>query len=301
MIRPDIEVVHVGSASRDISRTDPRGWRLGGGVTFSALTTARLGLRTAAFIGADPTTATASELEILRDAGVRIRIIPVDEGPAFENRETPQGRVQVCHSVGRPLAIPPIDPEWAAASGWSLAPVAGEIPDGWAAVVPPRAFTAVGWQGLLRDLRAGRPVGRRPPGPSALLRRADLVGVSRHDVPSGSDDARLAAFLKPGSDLLVTEGDAGGRLVRVGEEGPRRIERYRPIAAAQVDPTGAGDTFLAALLVSILEAGAADGDLTTGGPDLRFAAAAASLVVEGIGLEAVPDRPAVRRRMARFD
>ena len=47
---PAVDVVHVGSASRDLTDDDPRGWRLGGGVTFAALTTARLGLRTAAVI-----------------------------------------------------------------------------------------------------------------------------------------------------------------------------------------------------------------------------------------------------------
>ena len=53
MTRPDIEVVHVGSACRDIAPEDPRGWRIGGGVMYAALTTARLGLRTAAVVGVD--------------------------------------------------------------------------------------------------------------------------------------------------------------------------------------------------------------------------------------------------------
>ena len=53
MTRPAIEVVHVGSACRDIAPEDPRGWRIGGGVMYAALTTARLGLRTAAVVGVD--------------------------------------------------------------------------------------------------------------------------------------------------------------------------------------------------------------------------------------------------------
>ena len=32
MAPPRVEVVHVGSACRDIAPDDPRGWRLGGGV-----------------------------------------------------------------------------------------------------------------------------------------------------------------------------------------------------------------------------------------------------------------------------
>ena len=60
MARRAIEVVHVGSSSRDLTPDDPRGWRLGGGVTYAALTTARLGLRTAAVVGVDAAGSTAS-------------------------------------------------------------------------------------------------------------------------------------------------------------------------------------------------------------------------------------------------
>ena len=43
----------VGAACRDITEDDPRGWRLGGGVSYSALTVARLGVPTRAVIGVD--------------------------------------------------------------------------------------------------------------------------------------------------------------------------------------------------------------------------------------------------------
>ena len=98
-----IEVLHVGSASRDLTPDDPRGWRLGGGVTYAALTTARLGLRTAAVIGVDDAGAPrAHELDLLADAGVDLLLARLPEAPVFDNRETPAGRVQVCHAVGRP-------------------------------------------------------------------------------------------------------------------------------------------------------------------------------------------------------
>ena len=103
---PRVEVVHVGSAARDVAEDDPRGWRLGGGVTYAALTTARLGLRTAAVIGADDAGAAADELDLLRDAGVDLLLQPLPEAPIFDNRETPAGRVQICHAVGRPLPVP---------------------------------------------------------------------------------------------------------------------------------------------------------------------------------------------------
>jgi hypothetical protein len=101
-----IDVLHVGSASRDLTPDDPRGWRLGGGVTYAALTTARLGLRTAAYIGVDDVAAGAHELDLLADAGVDIMLARLPEAPVFDNQEAPGGRIQVCHAVGMPLAVP---------------------------------------------------------------------------------------------------------------------------------------------------------------------------------------------------
>jgi sugar/nucleoside kinase (ribokinase family) len=300
MVRPAIEVVHVGSASRDLTTDDPRGWRLGGGATYAALTTARLGLRTAAFIGVDAVAADADELDLLRAAGVDVRLVPLDEGPIFENIETSTGRIQTCHAVGRPLGIPVLPEAWRGAAGWSLVPVADEVDEGWAAVIPDEGYLVLGWQGMLRDLVPGVRVARRAPAPSALLRRADLVGVSHHDVAAGTGLATLAAFLKPGADLLVTEGIRGGLLVRIGQDGPGETVRYQPTATdRETDPTGAGDTFLAALLSTVLRPAIVGRTRARRSPDLRFAAAAGSLAVEGAGLAGVPDRAAVILRRTR--
>lgn len=300
MVVAEVEVVHVGSACRDIASDDPRGWRLGGGVTYAALTTARLGLRTAAVIGVDGPGSAAHELDLLRDAGVDLMLVPLSEAPIFENRETAAGRVQTCHAVGVPLPVPSLPGSWLEAPAWSLVPVAGEVGASWATAVPDAAYLAVGWQGMLRDLRPGTRVARRPPSPSALVRRADLVGVSHHDVDAGTSLAALAGFLHPGADLLVTEGRNGGLLVRVGPDGPLEILRYLSTATdREADPTGAGDTFLAALLASVLRPAIVGRSRSRRSPDLRFAAAAGSLAVEGPGLSGVPDRAAVLLRRAR--
>jgi 2-dehydro-3-deoxygluconokinase len=300
MVRPEVEVLHIGSASRDITPDDPRGWRLGGGVTYAALTTARLGLRTAAVIGVDGPAGDADELDLLREAGVDLLLAPLREAPIFENRETSDGRVQTCHAVGVPLDVPGLPASWFAARAWSLVPVAGEIGEPWATAVPDTAYLAVGWQGMLRELVAGALVARRPPATSALLRRADLVGVSHHDVDPRTSLSVLAGFLHPGADLLVTQGGDGGLLIHVGAAGVDEVLRYLPTATdRETDPTGAGDTFLAALLASVLRPAIVGRRRSRRSPDLRFAAAAGSLAVEGPGLSGVPDRAAVLLRRAR--
>ena len=300
MARPALEVLHVGSASRDLTSDDARGWRLGGGVTYAALTTARLGLRTAALIGVDDEGASADELDLLRSAGVELVLERLGEAPVFHNQETPAGRIQVCHVVGRPLAVRDLPAAWREARAWSVVPVAGEIDDAWADAIPASAYLTLGWQGFLRDLAAGEQVRRRPPAASALLARADLVGVSHHDVGFGTSVATLTGFLRPGADLLVTEGDLGGVFVRVGQDRTRETFRYLPTATdREDDPTGAGDTFPAALLASVLRPAIVGRHRSRRSPDLRFAAAAGSLAVEGPGLSAVPDRAAVLVRRTR--
>ena len=301
MAKPTIDIVHVGSAARDLTDDDPRGWRLGGGASYSALTTARLGLRTAAIVGVDPLSASAPELDLLQAAGVDLRLVPLDEGPIFHNLETPTGRHQTCLATGQALAVPSVPASWLRAPAWSLVPVAGELDESWASAVDPGAFVSLGWQGMLRDLVAGQETRRRPPARSRLLDRANLVGVSRHDLDPGTRLVELMRLLRPGTELVVTEGPAGGRVARLGTDGRARTRSYAALVPArEVDPTGAGDVFLAALVGSIVRP-----DLT-GKPvrarsrgDLRFAAAAASFVVEAPGLHGVPDREAVLARLAR--
>jgi sugar/nucleoside kinase (ribokinase family) len=66
---------------------------------------------------------------------------------------------------------------------------------------------------------------------------------------------------------------------------------------AVVDPTGAGDVFLAALAAARIAPRLVGGRIGQGF-DLLLAAAAASLVLEGPGMLGVPTRDAVRIRMA---
>jgi sugar/nucleoside kinase (ribokinase family) len=300
MSPPRVEVVHVGSAARDIAPDDPRGWRLGGGVTYAALTTARLGLRTAAVVGVDAEAAAAHELDALRDAGVDILRVDLPEGPVFHNVETPRGREQTCLATGDPVTPVALPSSWLASRAWSLVPVADEVLDEWVGLIDPDAIVAVAWQGMLRRLVAGTLVERLPPTERAILRRADLVGLSHLDVARDTSLGELASFLHAGARLLVTQGGHGGLLVTTDDDGATEVLRYLPTRSEhEVDPTGAGDTFLAALLAVLVRPSVAGSPGRSLARALRFAAAAGSLAVEDIGTAGVPDRTAVLIRRAR--
>ena len=278
------DIVVVGSASRDLTSDDPRGWRLGGAVSYGSLALARLGLRVLALVGGDSEVAGSREIELLRAAGVDVRLVPLERSPVFENLEAAGGRVQTAVEPGDPIP-PNVRPADAGSvMTWLLAPVAGELPDLWADAPPPAAVVGLGWQGLLRELPHGGQVRRIPPRSSRLLERARIVGVSRDDLRPDTDPASLLNLLHPGATLIVTDGVRGGERL-AADSGDIRRDAYAAVTGvAEVDATGAGDVFLATYLAARRGRSSADPD--TG--DLALAAAAASLAVERPGLEGVP-------------
>lgn len=283
-------VLVVGAASRDVTADDARGWRLGGAVTYGALALGRLGIRVRALVGADAEAASARELDLLRAAGVVIALARLESGPVFDNVRhrflAPADRI--------PLAALP--PHWASGlDAVLIVPVAEEVDEAWAAL--PGPIVGLGWQGLLRDLVPGREIARRPPVPNRLLEAASLIGVSREDLAHGTAPADLLDLLAPGATLAVTDGARGGTLLRIADDGEAALARPYPAIPSDgvVDPTGAGDVFLAAMLGAMVQPALLDGlaDPTT------LAAAAASLTIEAPGLLGVPDLAEVRRRAAR--
>lgn len=294
-------VVVVGSASRDLTPEDPRGWRLGGGVTYGALALARLGMTTGALIGLDPIAMDAEELDTLRSAGVQIVPVPLEYGPVFLNEETPQGRVQTAVSVSDLVPQSALPEAWRAARGWLIAPVAGELADAWSEVPADQSCVALGWQGLLRRLRAGERVHRRDPFASALVARASVIGVSVDDLPAAWSLAALDGLAGSGAEVLVTAGSKGGALLRL-PLGRRELLRYSAVGAGRLlDATGAGDVALAVLLAACMatpNAADRDGWAASRRRQLLLVAAAASLSVEQPGIHGVPSLGAIRDLLA---
>lgn len=302
--RPAPRVVVVGSASRDLTGDDPRSWRLGGGVTYGALALARLGIRAAALIGLDGEAMAAHELDLLRSAGVEVVPVPLAHAPVFVNDESPSGRVQTAVDVSDPLPFSALPARWRSAPGWLFAPVAGELSEEWASVPSTDATVALGWQGLLRTLGAGKHVERRGPWPSALLARADLIGVSLHDLPPAWPMAHLADLCRSGAELLLTAGDRGGVLIRLPVTAHQRIRYPSVRATSVVDPTGAGDVTLTALLAArMCHPAAASPPAWTASRrrHLLLAAAAASLTVQQHGVNGVPGLASIRDLLAARD
>lgn len=309
----------VGAASRDLAADDPRGWRLGGAVTYAALTLARLGLHVRALVGVDAIAAEAQELDLLRAAGAEVVQARLDRGPVFQNIESASGRVQMCVSESDRIPVAVLPPAWvrAEAAGpepargqdptagrepaWMLVPVADELGPEWATEPGAVAFVAVGWQGMLRTLVAGEMVRRRAPQRNELVARANLIGLSRDDLAPATSPSDLLRLIGTHAELVVTEGDRGGSISgpATGDDRRRSTRRYPALRSDElVDPTGAGDVFLAAIVAARLDP-SLEAEPTGRDSDIRFAAATASLAIERPGLAGVPELDAVLRRMRR--
>ncbi|HUG49255.1 MAG TPA: PfkB family carbohydrate kinase [Candidatus Limnocylindria bacterium] len=277
----------VGAASRDLTAHDRRGWRLGGGVTYGALTAARLGLPVRALIGVDSDASTAQELVLLKEAGIELELVALEQGPVMENRETPAGRVQLVSQASQQLPVAALPDDWREQAGVLLAPVADELADDWSSAFPGRTLVALAWQGLFRRLVAGRLMEHLPLRPRALVTRADVALVSADDAAAGG--APLVELLRrDGQQLVVSHGPRG--VLHLALHAGRLHARRLPAISAEreVDSTGAGDVFLAAWVAAVLAARRA-GRTADDWRALAVAAATAGLSVRASGLEELPD------------
>jgi hypothetical protein len=235
----------------------------------------------------DEKASTAVEVAMLEAAGVTVRLAKLERGPVFENIERDGHRRQ--RWLSKSDLVPPasLPAEWRRSCGWLLGPVAGELGDEWASVPEAGALVGLGWQGMLREFSDDGWVRRVAPTACRLTRAAGLVSASVDDFAPGTalEDLRLVA---PSAVVVLTAGADGGSALA----GRKKVTYAAMPAPTVVDPTGAGDVFLAALMAAWL----LTGELATA-RTLRFAAAAGSCAVEGVGLYGVPDRAQVGARL----
>jgi sugar/nucleoside kinase (ribokinase family) len=293
-------VLIVGAASRDLDALDPRGWRLGGGVTYGSVALARLGVATRALIGVDEEASAASELDFLRGEGIELRLLPLASGPVFDNQRLPDGgRIQYAHGIAAAMPASALPTDWATSDAVVLSPVAGELGDDWADALPASTTVALGWQGILRRLLAGQRVAPLPMEPRPLIRRADLNVVSAEDAMAGGRPIE-ELLPRPGQQLVITNGPRPAiQLIRREAGLTVRQLPVRPVRRPR-DETGAGDVLLAAWAAATV-ATAAVGRADGAAPDraLALAIQAASLHVEEDGVAGVPSLRRLTERLLR--
>jgi hypothetical protein len=240
---------------------------------------ARIGVNVCALIGVDATASAAAELDTLRGAGVSVHIQPLGSGPVFDNRRTPTGRQQFALAASDMLTPAMLPEAWRAPDAALLAPVAGELGHDWATAFEPATFVGLAAQGLLRRLDPGKEVVRLSFEHGPVIHRADAIAISREDIVGGVPPIR--DWTRAGQQLLVTHGKRGCLALMRTESG--LTGHFMPPLPQRkaVDPTGAGDTFVAAWLAALMLVG-------DGWRPLAIASVMSSLAVMGVGLATMP-------------
>jgi sugar/nucleoside kinase (ribokinase family) len=259
----------VGHVVKDMA---PTGWRLGGSVAYASLQASRLGLQTAAVTACAPDISPAELLP-----RTQWHVLPSDQTTTFQNTYEGGERSQRVLETGRPIGAAQIPRSWRSTPIVLFAPVFWDVDVKAASVVPEECLVGLGVQGWLRRMEGGR-VRRVEMDPDATWLIGDIVFVSEEDV---DEPERTQEWLKYVPMVVLTRGPRG--LTIFDDDGRHD---FPPFPATEIDATGAGDVFAAAFLVRWKETGVI-------AESARFAAAAASLVVQGLGLDAVPDRAAV--------
>ena len=264
---PPVDYLALGHVAMDIT---PAGVKLGGTVSFAALTARALGMS----VGVVTSSAENAPLQALE--GIHIVNIPAEYSTTYENVKTATGRKQTLHHQAAPISFDHIPEVWLSAPIIHLAPIARELdsslsfagkftgsllgitPQGWMRVWDENGqVAACAWENN-----------------EQALRYAGAVVMSVEDV--NLDLETVEEMARHTKVLCLTEGEAGAVLYWNGDR-----RRFRPSVVEEVDATGAGDIFAAAFFVRLY---------STRDPweAARFATQLAARSVTRAGLDGIP-------------
>ncbi|MQG21043.1 MAG: ribokinase [SAR202 cluster bacterium] len=266
--------VTIGHVTKDIT---PTGTQVGGPGLYSAMTIAKLGHSVSLItrIGRDYSIGSVDSLIDMID-------LEADVTTTFQNEETDLGRQQTIIDVAPPISTAEIPWELLDSPVVLLAPVAGEIEPNFTAKFP-KSLVGAGIQGWLRRWdTTGKVRARSPKEAIGALPPLGAVFVSAEDWSGSIADMEEVAAASP--ILVVTQSAAGARM-KLGDS----WHEIPPTKVNSVDPTGAGDVYAASFLVRLYE---------TRDPleSAHFAACAAALSIEGIGVTRIPTREQIENK-----
>lgn len=255
------EFLAVGHVTHDIF---PGGILPGGSVCYAALTARALGCRTLLWTSYGPDFAHAGKL-----AGMELHVRPAERTTTFENRYVDGQRTQRVDGIAAALDRRGLPPELTRARIVHLCPVIDEVELALASCFPD-ALVGIGVQGWVRRrCEDGRVLPKRWDGLEPWLDHVDVAVLAEAEAAAQDDLLPLLCDRVP--VVALTRGAQGSTVFVYGE--PHEVPA---VPAREVDPTGAGDVYGAALLVRLA---AGDDPLAAA----RFASAAAARIVEGQG------------------
>ena len=277
----DVDILIIGHVTRDlIGDTPSSGYRMGGTVSFAAVTATKLG-RAATVI----TRAAGYEDVAAMPSSVQVHLLPSTSTTTFANIYRPEGRVQYVYTPAPAITAADIAPAYRHPRAVLLGPLVDEIQADVAQLFGGETLVAAVPQGWMRSWDAeGRVTSRRWASASEILPHIDVLILSLEDIDG---DLKRLEDVYPHLDLVIlTEYRDGSTIFQRQPDGSVTVTKVPPRPAQEVDPTGAGDTFATAFMIRYQE---------TLDPveSARFANVTASFGVEGEGIDAIPSREQV--------
>ena len=278
-----VDFVAVGHVTLDHT---PGGTRPGGAAYYAAMTARRLGLRVGLLtaFGPDfPRGALPADIEVVGVPSERTTTFRIARG-----RPGPGGPTRELAVLARAtdLEAAALPGAWRDAPLGALAPVAGEVDPAFAAAFEETSLLVLP-QGWMRQRGKGGILSPQPWEDAELvLPHAQVLVVSLEDIEPFQKEA--LEWFQQVPVGAVTRGAEGAVLFVNGE-------RYgvEPDRAVEVDATGAGDVFAAALLITYNREGNA-------WDAAAAAACCAAAAVEAEGAAGIPDREGLEARLAAY-
>jgi sugar/nucleoside kinase (ribokinase family) len=282
--RKDVMPLHsdylvIGHITKDIYSG---GYKIGGTVTYSALTARNLGHR------AKILTCSGPDLDLNRLPGdLSIVSHASKTSTTFENIYHDGHRRQFIRERARTLDCTDVPKEWISSSIVHLGPLDQEIGEDIVDCFPDACLglTPQGWMRVWNKEGLIHPTTWNPS--DTLLRRADAVILSEEDV--GGDMALIESYAARTQVLVLTAGWKGST-VYCGKQ----TRSFQSPQVKELDPTGAGDIFAAAFLSAIHQ---------TRDPWLsaQFANCVAAHSVERSGIDSIPTRNEIAHCRSLFE
>lgn len=268
----------IGHITKDIY---PGGYRIGGTVTYSALTAHNLGHK------AKILTCSGPDLDLSRlpdDLSIVSRTSKTST--TFENIYQDGNRRQFLRERACTLDLADVPEEWMSSSIVHLGPLDQEIGEDIVDCFPDACLglTPQGWMRAWDEQGIIHPIEWAPS--DTLLQRADAVILSEEDV--GGDIALVESYAARTRVLVLTAGWKGSTVYF-----DKQTQSFSSPQVSELDPTGAGDIFAAAFLSALHK---------TRNPWLsaQFANCVAAHSVERSGIESIPTRQEIAHCQALF-
>jgi len=235
-----VDYLVIGHIAQDVI---PTGKQLGGTVLYSGLTARALGLR----VGIVTSAGEDAPLQALDD--IQIVNVPSEHSTTFENIKTESGRAQILYHQAAPILLDHIPQAWRSTSIIHLAPIARELDVTLALSGKLSAsllgVTPQGWMRKWDEYGRVAACAWDAYASEQILSQAGGVVISVEDI--NYDLERVELMAHQTQVFCLTEGESGAVLHWNGDR-----RRFRPPVVEEVDATGAGDIFAAALFVRLL-------------------------------------------------